>query len=56
MKALLHLVINMNDPKDSHVTRTRQEAADIIGVHRNSVLKERYFKKTGIYYLPYRIR
>lgn len=53
MKRLLHVVINMNDPKDSHVAKTRREAAAIIGVHRNSILKERYFKKTGIYYLPY---
>jgi len=55
MKKLLHLVVDMNDPKDSHVTRTREDAAKILGVHRNSILKGRYFKKTGLYYLPYRI-
>jgi hypothetical protein len=56
MKRLLHIVIDMNDPKESHVLRSRREAAGVIGVHRNSILKRKYFRKKGIYYLPYNVK
>jgi hypothetical protein len=54
MKHLRHIVIDLVDPKETLVVKTKKEAANILCVHVNTLVAARPIKKR-FYYLPYKI-
>ena len=54
MKHLLHIIIDLEAPKETIVVKTKKEAADILCMHPNSLNGPRMVK-TRFYYLPYKI-
>jgi len=55
MKKLWHIIIDIYTPGNTHVYRTKEEAAKAIGVHRNTLSKKKYLKGRKLFYIPYRL-